>query len=77
MHGKPQLLSVSGVRPFGNFERSEQARPAAPTATIARTANGITVPARRASEGILLHQFATEEPLLARRAGNARQAAVL
>jgi hypothetical protein len=33
------------------------------------------VPARRASEGNHLHHFANEEPLLARRAGTARQAA--
>ena len=32
---------------------------------------------KRASEGIHLPHFATEEPLLARRAGNARQAAVV
>jgi hypothetical protein len=77
MHGKPLPSRGSGSHPFGLFERPELDHLATSTATIAMQQMGSQyqpdAPARESTS----NYFATEEPLLARRAGNARQTAVV
>ena len=65
------VLSMDGRRAFLGRNPRHTNRHQHPAA------NGIEIPARRASEGNHLDHFATEEPLLALRAGNTRQAAVV